>query len=85
MESLAKFRYALKLSNTTFFERNLYFMNYCGGNCRKLFIFALLNGDIPDIETIYFVSIEQKKENCLQKLPDVAVITKHEVICSANK
>ena len=52
-------------------------MNYSPGNCRKLFAFALLNGDIPDVETVYFVLIEQKKENYLQKLPDVLVITKH--------
>ena len=52
-------------------------MNYSPGNCRKLFAFVLLNGDIPDVETVYFVLIEQKKENYLQKLPDVLVITKY--------
>ena len=51
-------------------------MNYSCGNCRKLFTFVLLNGDIPDLETIYFVLIEQKMEICLQKLPNVLVITK---------
>ena len=50
-------------------------MNYCCGNCRKLFTFVLLNGDVPDVETIYFVLMEQKKENCVQKLPDVLVVT----------
>ena len=50
-----------------------------------LFTFVLLNRDLPDVETIYFVSIEQKKQNCLQRLPGVLVITKDAVICSANK
>ena len=54
----------------------MYFMNYSCGNCRKLFTFVLLNGDIPDIKTIYFVVIEQKMEICLQKLPNVLVIMK---------
>ena len=52
---------------------------------KLLFTFVLLNEDVPGLETIYFVSIEQKKENCLQKLPSVLVIMKDEVICSANK
>ena len=33
-----------------------------------LFTFVLLHRGILDFEAIYFVSIEQKKENCLQKL-----------------
>ena len=45
----------------------------------------LLNRGVPDVETIYFVSIEQKKQICLQKLPDVIVSKKDEVICSSNK
>ena len=48
-----------------------------------LFTFVLLNRAVPDVETIYFVSVEQK--NCLQKLPGVLVSKKDEVICSANK
>ena len=61
-------------------------MNYSRGNCRKLIIYIfLLNGGAPDVEAIYFVSIEQKEGNCLQKLPGVLVITKDEAICSANK
>ena len=60
-------------------------MNFSCGNCRKLFTFVLINRDVPGVETIYSVLIEQKKENCSQKLPDMLVITKHEVICSANK
>ena len=36
-----------------------------------LFIFVLLNRGVPDVETIYFVLIEQKKYNFLQKLPGV--------------
>ena len=60
-------------------------MNYSRGNCRKLSTFVLLNGDVPDVKTIYFVLIEQKKENCLQTLPDVLMITKHELTCTANK
>ena len=55
-------------------------MNYFRGNCKKLFTFVLLNEDVPDVGTIHFVLIEQKKKNCLQKLPNVLVITKHEVI-----
>ena len=47
--------------------------------------FVLLNRDHPDVETIYFVPIEQKKENYLQRLPGVLVITEDAVICSANK
>ena len=43
--------------------------------------FVLLNGGVPDVETIYFVSIEQKKDKYLQKLPGVLVIRKD----SANK
>ena len=43
--------------------------------------FVLLNGGVPDAETIYFVSIEQKKDKYLQKLPGVLVIRKD----SANK
>ena len=39
----------------------------------------------PDVETIYFVSIEQKKYNFLQKLANVLVSKKDEVICSSNK
>ena len=31
------------------------------------------------------LSVNRKKENCLQKLPDMLVIMKLEVICSANK
>ena len=50
-----------------------------------LFTFVLLNEGVPDVETIYFVSTEQKKENCLQKLPGLLVITIDEVICSAKK
>ena len=38
-----------------------------------------------NVETIYSVSIEQKKQNYLQKLPGVLVSKKDEVICSANK
>ena len=49
-----------------------------------LFTFVLLNGGIPDVETIYFVSAEQKK-NCLQKFPSVLVITKDKMICSGKK
>ena len=49
------------------------------------FTFVLLNEVVPDVETTYFVSIEQKKENCLQIVPGVSAITKDEVICSANK
>ena len=60
-------------------------MNHSCVNCRKLFTFVLLNGSASDVKTIYFVLIEQKNKNCLQKLPDVLIITKHEVICSANK
>ena len=52
--------------------------------CPYLYYF-LLNGGIPDVEATYFVSIEQKKENCLQKLPGLLVITKDGLICSANK
>ena len=40
-------------------------MNYSHGNCRKHILFVLLNGGVIDVETIYFVSIDQKKENCL--------------------
>ena len=50
-----------------------------------LFTFVLLKGGVPDVEAIYFASIEQKKENCLQKLKRVLVFTKDAVICSANK
>ena len=49
-----------------------------------LFTFVLLNGGVPDVETIYFVSAEQKK-NCLQKFPSVLVITKDKMICSGKK
>ena len=49
------------------------------------FTFVLLNRGVSDVETIYFVSIEQKKYNCLQKLPGVLVSKKNEVICSTNK
>ena len=49
------------------------------------FTFVLLNEVVPDVETTYFVLIEQKKENCLQIAPGVSVITKDEMICSANK
>ena len=67
-------------------ERRIYASeDYSGGNCRKLFTFALLNRDAPHIETIYFVLIEQKKENCLQKLIDVLVTSKHQMIRLANK
>ena len=52
-------------------------MNYSCG--------SLLNQGVCDVETIYYVSVEQKKENCLQKVPGVLVIMKKEVICSANK
>ena len=38
-----------------------------------------------NVKTIYSVSIEQKKQNYLQKLPGVLVSKKDEVICSANK
>ena len=38
-----------------------------------------LNRVIPDGETIYFVSIEQKKYNCLQKLPGVLMSKKDEL------
>ena len=45
-----------------------------------LFTFVLLNRGIPYVETTYFVSIQQKKKNCLQKLPGVLVSKKDEVI-----
>ena len=45
---------------------------------------VLLNRGI-DVEIIYFVSIEQIKYNCLQKLSGVLVSKKGKVICSANK
>ena len=32
-----------------------------------LFIFVLLNVGVSDVKTIYFVSVEQKRKNCLQK------------------
>ena len=44
-----------------------------------------MNGGVPDVEIIYFISIEQKKEILLQILPGVLVITKEELIFSANK
>ena len=50
-----------------------------------LFTFDFLNGSVPDVETIYFVSIELKKENCLQKLPSVLMTTKDGMICSTKK
>ena len=49
------------------------------------FTFVSLTGGNPDVWTIYFVSIEQKEENYLQKFPGMLVITKDELICSANK
>ena len=49
------------------------------------FTFILSNRGIPVIETIYFVSLEQKKYNFLWKLPGVSVSKKDEVIFSANK
>ena len=60
-------------------------MDYMATVENLLFTFVLLNRDVPDVETIYFVSIEQKKVNCLQKLSGVLVITKDKVICSASK
>ena len=50
-----------------------------------LFRFVLLNGDVPNVEAIFFVSIEQKKRYSLQKLPGVLVISTDEGICSASK
>ena len=50
-----------------------------------LFTFILLNRGVLDVETIYFVSIEQKKYNFLRKLPGMLVSKKDEVICLANK
>ena len=66
-------------------ERNLSFINY-SCNCRELFIFtfALLNKGVPPVKIVYFVSIEQKNKNYLQKLPGV-LRTKDEVFRSANK
>ena len=49
------------------------------------FTFVSLTGGNPDVWTIYFVSIEQKEKNYLQKFPGMLVITKDELICSANK
>ena len=37
-------------------ERDLYFMDYSCGKCKKLI------NSISVVETIYFVSVEQKKE-----------------------
>ena len=39
---------------------------------KNLFTFVLLNGGVPDVDTIYSVSVEHKKKNCLQKLPVVS-------------
>ena len=50
-----------------------------------LFTFVLLNRGAPVLETIYFVSIEQEKETCLQKLQGVLMSKKVAMICSANK
>ena len=50
-----------------------------------LFTFVLLNTGVSDVETIYFVSIEQKKDNYILKLPGVLVIAKDKVICLANE
>ena len=50
-----------------------------------LFTLVSLNRGIHYAETSYSVSLEQKKQNCLQKLPGVLVSKKDEVICSANK
>ena len=44
-------------------------------------MFVVLDGGVPYVGTIYFVLTEQKKQNCLQKLPDVLVSKKAEVIC----
>ena len=55
------------------------------GEEHLLFTVTLLNRGVPDVETIYFVSTEQNKYNCLQKLPGVVVSKNDEVICSANK
>ena len=49
-----------------------------------LFTFVLLNRGVPDVKTVYVVSIEQKKQNCLQKLPGVLMSKKGEMICSSN-
>ena len=55
------------------------------GEEHLLFTVTLLNRGVPDVETICFVSTEQNKYNCLQKLPGVLVSKNDEVICSANK
>ena len=69
--------------------KNKYFNWEVGGGVGwgvyLLFTFVLLNRGVPDVETIYFLSTEQKKKNCLQKLPGLLVSKKDEVICSANK
>ena len=46
-----------------------------------LFAFVLLSRGVSAVETTYFLSIEQKKWNCLQKLPDVLLSKRDEVIC----
>ena len=45
----------------------------------------LLDRGISDVQTSYFVSMEQKKQNCLQKLPGALVSKTGKVIFSSNK
>ena len=52
---------------------------------KTLFTFALLNGSNPDVQTIYFVSIENKKELVTEITRYVLVIMKDALICAANK
>ena len=56
-----------------------------GGERDVLFTFVLLNRGVPDVKSIYFVSIEQKEIQFFTEVTRCVSYKKDEVICSANK
>ena len=79
---LSEFRFSDIFCRKTHFWDSSENEEKIGGN---LIAFVLLNTGVPNVETIYFVLIEQKKYNCLQKLPGLLVSKKDEVISSSKK